>query len=96
MTKTVEVEVFCEETNAWIVRTPGRKFPAVVIQGDSFSVLFSSAQEVVEQARRIGSPALIEEAEELRNQLWAHLYRYEQVLEQHGLPLPYNRIKAPL
>ena len=93
----VEVEAFARDTNQWIVRTPGRKFPAMVVQGDSFSVLFSLAQTILERARACQCPdaELVGEAEELRDLLWGRLHHYETVLREHDFSLPYDRREWP-
>ena len=93
----VQVETYSEDTNAWIVRTPGRKYPALVIQGDSFSILFTAAQSVLERARacQCKDHELVEEAEELRDLLWNRLSHYEQTLRESGFDLPYNRTAWP-
>ncbi|NOK22647.1 DUF6959 family protein [Corallococcus carmarthensis] len=88
------VEVLSRQSNAAVVRMPGRKFPGVVIQGDSLRILY----ELVKDARVMVPPSsatdageddaggLLEEAEGLlRNSLTV----YESVLKAHGIPLPY-------
>jgi hypothetical protein len=93
----VEVESFSQATNAWVIRTPGRQFPAAVVQGDSLSILFNLAQSVLERARACScaDEELEGEAEELRDQLWGRLQQYEGVLHEHGIELPYNRTQWP-
>ena len=95
--KRVEVEAFSQDVNSWVVRTPGRQYPAVVVQGDSLSVLFSLAQSVLERAQTCAcnDEKLVGEAEELRDQLWGRLQQYEAVLREHGFELPYNRTHWP-
>jgi len=48
---SVEVETYSQAVNAWIIRTPERQFPALVIQGDAFSQLFAFSQGILERAR---------------------------------------------
>ena len=48
MAKYVEVEVYSEATNHWIVRTPGREFPAMVIQGDTCHALYVDLRDLVD------------------------------------------------
>lgn len=93
----VEVEAYSQGVNAWIVRTPGRQYPAAVVQGDSLSVLFGLAQSVLDRTRACacGDEELVGEAEELRDQLWGRLQQYEVVLREHGFDLPYNRTAWP-
>jgi uncharacterized protein DUF6959 len=89
----IEVEVYSQAVNAWLIRTPGRDFPAHVVQGDSLSQLFALAQSILDRARTCSSidPELAEEAEELRDQLWGRVQHYEDVLGQAGFTLPYVR-----
>jgi len=89
----VEVETYSQATNAWVVRTPGRKFPALVVQGDSFSTLFSRARCVLERARacKCEDPELLGEAQELCQLLWNSLRHYEETLHTNGFDLPYTR-----
>lgn len=95
--EVVEVEVFSSPVNGWIVRTPGREFPGVVVQGDSLSVLFDLAQSILDRCRTdVGTHGeVLDDAEALRDALWARLAAYEAVLKEHGLSVPYVRTRAP-
>ena len=42
----MEVECFSTTVNAVVVRTPGRQFPGVVIQGDSLHIISTQVDEV--------------------------------------------------
>jgi hypothetical protein len=90
----VEVETYSQGVNGWVVRTPGRKFPALVIQGDSFGILFSRARSVLEGARacECEDPELVDDAEELCELLWNSLRHYEETLQANGFELPYGRV----
>ncbi len=93
---SLQVECFAQGSNALIVRTPGRRFPAVVVQGDSLHNLFVLAQSVAQQVRSgTVSESLQEDAEELRDLLWDRLHLYEETLRAHGLELPYSRAGRP-
>jgi hypothetical protein len=91
MTKVdrVEVEMFSTVPNNAIVRTPGRRFPGNVVQGDSLSILVKHSSAVLRMAERIGDPDLLDEATGLHELLEARLRHYEAVLQEHGLKLPY-------
>jgi hypothetical protein len=93
----VEVEAYSQAVNAWIIRTPGRQFPAHVVQGDSFSQLFGRAQSILERARacQCEDKELVAEAEELRDMLWGRIQHYETVLREAGFTLPYDRLAWP-
>lgn len=95
--KRIEVEAYDQAVNAWVIRPPGRRFPAVVIQGDSLHQLYALAQGVLDRARaqERRDPELIDEAEMLRDLLWQRMRQYEEVLHRHGFDLPYNRIAWP-
>ena len=90
-TDTQEVEVYSRQINAWIVRTPGRQFPALVVQGDSFHQLFVYAQSVYERTRNSADRELRDDAERLRDILWNRLRHYEDTLHAAGFTLPYTR-----
>ena len=92
----VEVEAYSQAVNAWVVRTPGRQFPALVVQGDSFSHLFALAQSILDRAREARcDDELVDDAEELRDSLWDRLQHYEETLRIGGFPLPYDRAHWP-
>ena len=55
---TERVDVYSRDVNAWIVRTPGRRFPALVLQGDSFHQLFALAHDICERAEHCPDPEL--------------------------------------
>lgn len=90
--ETEQVEVYSRAVNAWVVRTPGRQFPALVVQGDSFHQLFALAHDICEHAQRVTEPELRETAEELRDILWTRLLHYEEALHAAGFTLPYSRV----
>jgi hypothetical protein len=82
------VEIYSDATNAAIVRHPGRRFPGVLIQGDTLYSLCDRIDEVCSLIRT-GRPGF-EEANDLRNELWAFLNHYKATLIEHKLPLPFS------
>ncbi len=88
MTK-IEVESFLGTTNAAVVRLPGRKFPGIVLQGDSLKILLDSAAEVAQLSRGSNVPGLEESAEEVVRILNGYRQAYEEALSSHNQPLPY-------
>lgn len=83
MTKQ-ELEVYSDASNAVVVRAPGRKFPGVVIQGDT---LFNLWDSVASSSDRLAD----DELAGIGDELYAVLSHYQRVMEEHGLPLPYHR-----
>ena len=85
------VELYSEPTNNAVVRIPGRKFPGVLVQGDSLRTLYLTADAIWRRAVEQGDSALTDEALGLRETLSEVLGRYERVLEENQLPFPYPK-----
>ena len=86
------VEIFSDETNQAVMRHPGRKFPGVLVQGDSLHSLCAMADEACEQAK--STPAY-KDMNVLRNALWGYLTHYKAVLGKHDIPLPFSEDSTP-
>ncbi|WP_095200953.1 DUF6959 family protein [Mesorhizobium carmichaelinearum] len=82
------VEIYSDQTNAAIMRHPGRRFPGLLIQGDTLYILCRKADDICAAIGR-GQPGF-DEANELRNSFWAYLNHYKIVLTEHDLPLPFS------
>ena len=81
------VEIFSDQTNAAIMRHPGRKFPGVLIQGDTLYILCRQADQACSEVGR-GAPGY-DELDDLRNALWSYLNHYKSTLQQHEMKLPF-------
>ena len=77
-------------SNSAIVHLPGRKFPAVAIQGDSLSIMLSQAKSFAKFFLNQKDEELYFEALDLALKLQAHLTHYEDVLEKTGMTIPYG------
>ena len=91
---TQELEVYSSATNAAVVRAPGRRFPGVVVQGDTLATLCDSAQALVggidaHDNEDLALEALALEALALYEHLSGLLLHYEAVLRDNGISLPY-------
>jgi len=83
----VEVEMLSDID--WpIIRMPGRRFPAIVVQGDSLSILAADARQIATDLRAGRRPA--EEASYLAAELSRMLDRYAKALDAHDIELPYR------
>jgi hypothetical protein len=83
------VEIYSDANNAAILRHPARRFPGVLIQGDTLYTLF----QAVERIRTTAQAALDEdtafEVDDLRDRLREFLDHYRAVMLAHGLALPF-------
>ncbi|MBP3985703.1 hypothetical protein J5837_14925 [Pseudoxanthomonas helianthi] len=83
------VEIYSDQTNAAVMRHPGRSFPGVLIQGDSLHGLCAQADDACSAARGKLSDDEYAELNELRNTLWGYLSHYKSILLEQGMPLPF-------
>ena len=87
----VEVELFTDGGNNAVVRMPTRKFPGIVVQGDTFSALWASASNARHLLRKPETtPEGLDQLDLLVDQLDEILTRYEHALASHEIPRPYN------
>lgn len=79
------VEVFCDETNFAVVRVPSRKYPGVVIQGDSLLDLIGTIKEAIELLDNDleGAKGALTY---LHDELSWRLEKYRQVMKENGAP----------
>jgi hypothetical protein len=82
-------EILDHTTNAAVVQLPGRRFPGIVIQGDTLNSLVGAAATVSRLADHHGSRDLRDEAAALRDDLRRLQAHYEAVLSSRGIALPY-------
>ena len=86
--RTESVEIFSDQTNAAVLRHPGRVFPGVLVQGDSLYALCQQADSACKEVGR-GAPGY-NELNELRNVLWSYLNHYKVTLAEHDMTLPFS------
>ena len=91
----VEVELFTRAGNNAITRMPGRRFPGIVVQGDSYSVRWSNASAALALARAGDSRRGDADACSLTRLLNDELRRYETVLDAYQLDRPYHLPDRP-
>lgn len=84
------VEIYSDTTNAAVIRHPGRKFPGVLVQGDTLHNLAKQADLICE---KIGTGSIaFDEADDMRKALWALINHYKATLNAHSLKLPFSSI----
>jgi hypothetical protein len=89
------LEVYSTTTNCAVVRPPGRRFPGVVIQGDTLSILCADANEVAVALQRNNIDENARAAMQMvLDGLVGSLLHHQAVLQQHGLELPYGEPRS--
>ncbi|MEN6407241.1 MAG: hypothetical protein ABFC77_12315 [Thermoguttaceae bacterium] len=90
MSNKLEVDVLTDVINSPVLQFPGRRFPGVLVQGDSLKTMADLATEIVERIAVGDSEEARSVADELRGILRSRLDVYEKVLKLNGLALPYS------
>lgn len=88
--ESIEIEALSMTTNCAVVRLPNRRFPGIVIQGDSFKNLVDLFSEI-EKESPADDPEQSDRLEEFRNILHGYLEQYENSLRMNSIELPYPK-----
>lgn len=91
MKESVSVDVYTPIRNTVIVHWPGRAFPAISIQGDTFATLATLAREAHQAASGDDREGLMEALADLCASMTALQGYYEDVVRENGLSIPYSR-----
>ena len=75
--------------NSGIVQLPGRRFPGIVMQGDTLSNLFDGVRYLLVEFKRARDEERYFETLMFAEQLQGQLLHYEETLAKHGIGLPY-------
>jgi hypothetical protein len=75
--------------NSGIVQLPGRRFPGIVIQGDTLSNMFDGARYLLAEFKRARDEERYFETLMFAEQLQGQLLHYEETLAKHAMNLPY-------
>jgi hypothetical protein len=89
MTVDQGAKILSHVPNSGIVHLPGRKYPAVAIQGDTLYRFFRVARELLSEAKRLRHEEMYYNALDIAEDLQRQLLHYEETLEKHGYNLPY-------
>lgn len=77
--------------NSGIVQMPGRRFPGIVMQGDSLSIAFDHVAFCLANAKTRRDEEVYFELLMFAETLQAQLMHYEETLSKLGMSLPYTR-----
>ena len=78
------VEIYSDQSNMPVVRHPGRKFPGLLVQGDTLHALCAQSAVALSD-----SPDAVDELRDLHSTLLAMLEHYKSVLDEHQISLPF-------
>jgi hypothetical protein len=84
------VKILSDRTNSAVMRHPGRRFPGMLIPGDTLHALARTLASARAQAGSIDEEAAYELAD-VADALQDWLAHYERVLAEHGIELPYAK-----
>ena len=83
-----KIKLYDHVSNSGIVHMPGRRFPAVAIQGDSLSSMLNTVLENMEMGKKYQDEELYYSNLMLAERLRDHLSQYEKVLVKEGFKKP--------
>jgi hypothetical protein len=82
------VEIYSDQSYAVVLRHLGRKFPGILIQGDTLHALCTQAADGYAASESL-DPGARDELLGLRDSLSALLAHYKDVLGEHQIALPF-------
>lgn len=85
--RTETVEIYSDATNAAVMRHPGRRFPGVLIQGDTLASLVRRIERI--RDNKGGAEEAADELAGVHEHLQDLLQHYKSVLVSHSLELPF-------
>jgi hypothetical protein len=90
MKKETVVDIYAEETNFAVIKISSRKYPGVLIQGDSLYALLSTVTDVIELFN-VDKEEAMEGLRYLYDELNWRVECYQEVLKENGEPFPYKK-----
>ena len=91
--KKIQVDIFSEAINCPVIKLETRRFPGVLIQGDSLSNIYSIIDELKSYQEKDTEP--FDLADEAMGILKNYLCEYEGVLKVHNVDLPFSGSALP-
>jgi len=85
----MEVDALTDQGNYAVIRLPERKFPGVLVQGDSLSILVANLRQSRDRLQQGEHEDGIGWLIQVLDDLEAVQRTYEAALTEHSIPLPY-------
>lgn len=89
--KKIQIDMLSETVNCPLVQMPGRKYPGIILQGDSLRILLDSTEEICDLCTSAQNPELSSAASLLKEKLAGYVAIYEQAMKEAGRDLPYPK-----
>ena len=90
--KIEKFEVYSDETNAVIIRHPARKFPGLLMQGDTLHSMKGHAERVFAQLDEKENEESYYEMKDLRDLLLGLVNHYKSTLKKNEIALPFHEL----
>jgi len=85
----MEVDALTDQGNYAVIRLPERKFPGVLVQGDSVSILVANLRQSRDRLQQGEHEDGIGWLIQVLDDLEAMQRAYEAALTEHSIPFPY-------
>ncbi|MEM9798542.1 MAG: hypothetical protein AAF919_18780 [Pseudomonadota bacterium] len=82
------MEVYSDQKNAVVIRHPDRRFPGILIQGDTLHQLCAQADQGLSMLDPTSDA--FKELNSVRNALWSLKCHYKDVLVAHDIGMPFS------
>lgn len=89
---TVSMELFGPAGNNAVLRAPGRRFPGILVQGDSFNSLWHSVHQARTALRAGDLSTADDELSWVTHSLAEILSEYDRLLRSAGVRTPYGEL----
>lgn len=86
-----EVEILDRATNETVLRLPWRRYPGVLLQGDTLNGRRAELREAIESLRAADTDNALDALSGLEEWLGSLLSHYEGTLASAGIDLPYAK-----
>jgi len=85
----VKANLLSLPVNFAVVQLPERKYPGVVVQGDTLHSMLQQIKQMENLLKSRGLDDLADELQDVKEQLSEALRHLEKICLEQGIPLPY-------
>ena len=88
--RTESVEIYSNATNSAVIRHPARKFPGILVQGDTLHSMKKGAERALANLDIEKNEEAYFEVKDLHDWLTALTHHYKSTLLEHEMTLPFH------